>query len=328
MGWLRLLGKVSPVRKAMESWNRAKCEPVELFGLKFPNRVGLAAGFDKDAHCWQVMAALGYGFVEIGTVTALEQPGNPRPRIWRFPEQEALVNRMGFPNAGAEAIAARLAAAPGPRKRTLPLGINIGKSKVVPIDQAVDDYLSSYRALADHADYFAINVSSPNTPELRRLQEKDHLTALLGALIDADADRAKRLGKPRIPMLLKIAPDLTFRQIDDILAIVTELELSGIIATNTMVERPVSLADKVPAGGLSGRPLTRKSADIVDYIHRATSGKLPIIGVGGIMDERDAGAMVDSGASLIQVYSGMIYRGPFFARDLARALAWHNREWV
>lgn len=329
LAWLALLQRCGPLRKSMESWNSSRGEPLELFGLKFPNPIGLAAGFDKDAHCWQVMGALGFGFVEIGTITCQEQPGNPKPRIWRFPEQQALINRMGFPNAGAEAAAARLADAPPPRKRAFPLGINIGKSKVVPLDHAVEDYLGSYRALADYADYFAINVSSPNTPDLRRLQEKGHLTQLLTTLLDADAERAKRLGKPRIPMLLKIAPDLTYRQIDEILSIATELELSGLIATNTLVERPAGFTgDKIPAGGLSGRPLSRKATDVVDYIYRSTDGKLPIIGVGGIMDERDAGAMFDAGASLIQIYTGMIYRGPFFARDLARAVSWRTREWV
>lgn len=327
-GWLSLLGRCGTLRKAMESYNATRCEPVELFGLKFPNPVGLAAGFDKDAELWQVMGALGFGFVEIGTITFQEQPGNPKPRIHRFPEQRAVINSMGFPNKGAEAAAARLAKGPGSRKRAYPLGINIGKSKVVPLDQAVEDYLASYRELADHADYFAINVSSPNTPELRRLQEKGQLTQLLGSLLEADADRAKRLGKPRIPMLLKIAPDLNYRQIDEILTIATELELSGIIATNTLVERPAGFPEKAPAGGLSGSPLTRRSTDIVDYIYRSTKGKLPIVGVGGIMNERDAGAMFDAGASLIQIYTGMIYRGPFFARDLARAVSWRTREWV
>ncbi|MGE9296564.1 MAG: quinone-dependent dihydroorotate dehydrogenase [Puniceicoccales bacterium] len=329
LGWLKMLSGMGPALALMEKYNRpSRGAPIELFGLTFPNAVGLAAGFDKNAQCWQAMAALGFGHVEIGTVTAQEQPGNQKPRVFRLPEHEAVINRMGFPNEGAEAVAKRLANGPSARKRRIPLGINIGKSRVTSIDQAVDDYLASYNLLADHADYFAINVSSPNTPDLRQLQQKNYLTGLVGAVIEADRDRARKLGKERIPILVKIAPDLTFRELDDVIESSLEAGANGIIATNTLVERPFDLGDKDETGGLSGRPIHQRSIKIVNYIHRSVGAKLPIIGVGGIVDERSAGDFFDAGAQLIQVYTGMIYRGPFFAKELAQALSWQAEEWV
>ncbi|WP_309382418.1 quinone-dependent dihydroorotate dehydrogenase [Cerasicoccus frondis] len=329
IGWLRMLSGMGPALRIMEKYNRpAYSEPLELFGLTFPNPVGLAAGFDKNAHCWQAMAALGFGHVEIGTVTKLEQPGNQKPRIFRFPEHEALINRMGFPNDGAEAVAKRLSKAPSSRKRRIPLGINIGKSRVTPIDQAVGDYLGSYEKLADYADYFAINVSSPNTQDLRQLQQRHLLSDLVGSVIEADRERARKLGKSRIPILVKIAPDLTYREIDDILASALEVGADGLIATNTLIERPVDLGSKDETGGLSGNPIHQRSVNIVNYMYRSVGDKLPIIGVGGIHDERSAGDFFDAGAKMIQVYTGMIYRGPFFAKDLAQALSWRTRDWV
>lgn len=326
---LRLLGRIKPLVRLMAKYNQAnQGVPISLFGLKFPNAVGLAAGFDKNALCWDVMEALGFGHVEIGTVTLHEQPGNPRPRIFRYPAEEAVINRMGFPNDGAEKIAKRLSKSGDPRRRRFPLGINIGKSRVASLEQAVDDYLGSYQLLADYADYFAINVSSPNTPELRKLQQSDHLRTLLGALQKADQERSRKLGKPRIPMLVKIAPDLTFYQIDEILEIVEELGYAGVIATNTTIDRPGVFANISETGGLSGRPLLSKTSVIINYIHRATCGKVPIIGVGGIVDERSAGVIMDAGASLVQVYTGMVFRGPFFARDVARALRWRQMDWI
>ncbi len=326
---LRLLGRVKPLVHSMAGFNQGNPGvPISLFGLKFPNAIGLAAGFDKNAHCWEVMDALGFGHVEIGTVTLHEQPGNPRPRIFRYPAEEAVINRMGFPNDGAEAIAKRLSRATDPRRRRCPLGINIGKSRVTSLEQAVDDYLGSFHLLADYADYFAINVSSPNTPELRKLQQSDHLRILLGALQKADQERSRKLGKPRIPMLVKIAPDLTFHQIDEILGIVQELGYAGVIATNTTIERSGGFAEISETGGLSGKPLLDKASGIIKYIHLATGGKVPIIGVGGVVDERSAGILMDAGASLVQVYTGMIFRGPFFAKTLARALHWRQMDWV
>jgi len=329
MGWLHMLSGMGPALRIMERYNKpTKGEPFELFGLTFPNPVGLAAGFDKNAMCWQAMAALGFGHVEIGTVTKEGQPGNQKPRVFRYPQHEALINRMGFPNEGADAVAKRLAKGPSSRKRRIPLGINIGKSRVTSIDHAVEDYLYSYDKLADFADYFAINVSSPNTPDLRKLQERGYLTELVGAVIAADRERARKLGKERIPVLVKIAPDLTFREIDDVLASALDVGADGLIATNTLLERPVDLGDKDETGGLSGAPIHRRAVNIVNYIYRSVGDQLPIIGVGGIVDERTAGAFFDAGAKMIQIYTGMVYRGPFFAKDLAQCFGWRTEDWV
>lgn len=326
---LRMLGYFPPLCRIMEACNQVRgANPVELFGLEFPNMVGLAAGFDKNGECMRALSAFGFGHLEIGTVTGQKQPGNQRPRLFRYPEQEAIINRMGFNNDGAESVAARLAKYPLPEKRKIPIGINIGKTKVVPLDQAVQDYSESFSLLADYADYFAINVSSPNTPELRKLQGKDYLPDLLGSLMKINRERARKLGNNPIPILLKIAPDLTFSEIDVIVETLLDQELDGLIATNTTIQRPGALEHVDEAGGLSGKPLAARSLEIVNYIHRSTEGKLPIIGVGGIDDSVSAGRMVDAGASLVQLYSSLVYRGPFVAREVARALAWRHSDWI
>ncbi len=324
---LALLGRVRPACAALERLNRlapALHRPVECFGLKFPNAVGLAAGFDKNGHAWPGAAALGFGHVEIGTVTFHAQPGNPRPRAFRYPTEEAVINRMGFNNDGAAALATRLAKLPGPGQRSIPLGINLGKSKVTPLDQAMADYLGSFRLLADHADYIVVNVSSPNTPGLRELQDAAWLTPLLAVLVAENGARVAA-GQAHRPLLLKIAPDLSFLQIDAVLQVIADLKLDGIIATNTTLARPGALASVNEAGGLSGAPVRRRSTEIINYISRATDGRLPIIGVGGIMDEVAAGEKLDAGATLVQLYTGLIYRGPFFAAEVARALAQRQR---
>ena len=323
MDAMTLLGKVGPVCRVMERWAQldpAAVRPIEAFGLQFPNAVGLAAGFDKNARGWPAAAALGFGHVEIGTVTALQQPGNPKPRVFRYPKEEAVINRMGFNNDGAEAVAARLAAQPGPGQRRIPLGINLGKSKAAPLDRAVTDYLTSFTKLADYADYLVLNVSSPNTPDLRKLQDEDRLRELLGVITTANRERFAQLGKKRKPVLLKIAPDLSFAQIDAVLGTIAHFGLDGIIATNTTLARPGVFASVGEAGGLSGCPVRSRSTEIIRYIARTTGGRLPIIGVGGIMDPVSAAEKMDAGALLVQVYTGLIYRGPFFARDPARAL--------
>jgi dihydroorotate dehydrogenase len=321
------LGALTPVCRALEAWTRlpAGTRAVEAFGLKFPNAVGLAAGFDKQARAWPAAAALGFGHVEIGTVTALAQPGNPKPRMFRYPREEAVINRMGFNNDGAAAVAARLARQPGPGARRIPLGINLGKSKATEIDRAAADYLTSFGLLADHADYLVLNVSSPNTPGLRQLQDEARLRELLSAITQANRERAEKPGKRRVPVLLKIAPDLTWPQIDAALGVIAEYGLDGIIATNTTLARPGYFATVTEAGGLSGAPLRRRSTEIINYIARTTGGRLPIIGVGGIMDAAGAGEKLDAGATLVQVYTGMVYRGPFFAAELARALRERQR---
>lgn len=294
--------------------------PVRAFGLTFPNAVGLAAGFDKNAEAWPAAAALGFGHIEVGTITAQAQPGNPKPRVFRYPDYEAVINRMGFNNAGAEAVAARLAKQPAPGARRIPVGINLGKSKVTPIEDATADYLASFARLADFADYVVLNVSSPNTPNLRQLQDESRLRELLSAVTTANHARAGG-GNRRVPLLLKIAPDLTWPQIDAVLGVIAEFGLDGIIATNTTLARPGFFASVNEAGGLSGGPLRHRSTEIVNYISRATHGRLPIIGVGGIVDPTSAGEKIDAGATLVQIYTGMIYRGPFFAAEIARALA-------
>lgn len=325
---LARLGRVRPLCALMEQWAQldpAAHRPIECFGLKFPNAVGLAAGFDKNGEAWPAAAALGFGHVEIGTVTLHAQPGNPKPRLFRFPSEEAVINRMGFNNEGAAALAERLMRQPGPGQRRIPLGVNLGKTKVTPLEQATEDYLGSFRLLAAHSDYVAINVSSPNTPGLRELQDASWLKPLLAALVAENKTRVLA-GKPRRPLLLKIAPDLSFPQIDAALEVIADLGLDGIIATNTTLARPGFFATVNEAGGLSGKPLRRRATEIINYIARATRGKLPIIGVGGIYDEETAAEKMDAGATLVQIYTGMIYRGPFFARDLARSMA-ARRQW-
>lgn len=325
---LTLLGRIRPLCAALERFSQLDARrhpPIECFGLKFPNAVGLGAGFDKHGEAWPAAAALGFGHVEIGTVTLHAQDGNPKPRVFRFPAQEAVINRMGFNNHGAAALAARLAKLPGPGQRRIPLGVNLGKTKLTPIEQATGDYLGSFRLLADHADYIAINVSSPNTPGLRELQDAAWLKPLLAALVDENKARVTA-GKPRRPLLLKIAPDLSYPQIDAVLQVIADLGLDGIIATNTTLARLGFFATVEQAGGLSGKPLTRRATEIINYISRATNGRLPIIGVGGIHDEISAAEKMDAGATLVQIYTGMIYRGPFFARDLAHALSVRHRH--
>ncbi|MBL9206634.1 MAG: quinone-dependent dihydroorotate dehydrogenase [Opitutaceae bacterium] len=322
MEWM---GAFAPARWVLEKINGlddGRYAAVSLFGLKFPNRVGLAAGFDKNGTAWPAAAALGFGHVEIGTVTALAQPGNPRPRMFRYPSEMAVINRMGFNNAGAAQMAKVLARLPGVGQRKIPLGINLGKSKITPLEKATEDYLASYRLLATYADYLVLNVSSPNTPDLRKLQDEERLRELLGAI---QGERMKSTGGKatagrRVPVLLKIAPDLSWVQIDAVLSAVDEFGLDGIIATNTTLARPGFFAGINEAGGLSGAPLRRRSTEIVRYLALRTQGRLPLIAAGGITDLESAGEKMDAGASLVQIYSGMIYRGPWFAAALARAL--------
>ncbi len=302
--------------------------PIELFGLKFPNAVGLAAGLDKNAQFWRASAAMGFGHVEVGTVTLKPQPGNPRPRLFRFPAEEALINRMGFNNEGAEAVAARLKSAGAHRFRPIPLGINIGKSKSADLSKTAEDYLASFHHLADYADYFAINVSSPNTPALRQLQGHKYLPGLLQAISQANLNRAQKLGLKPIPLLVKIAPDLNYEEIDSILSDVLELDYDGIIASNTTVERPGAFSRVNEPGGLSGKPLHHRAVQIIQYIHNATNGRLPIIGVGGVSDVESAGRMADAGASLVQIYSGLIFKGPYLPSQISRALAPRHENWV
>ncbi len=289
----------------------------EVFGLKFRNPVGLAAGLDKNAVLTDELASLGFGFVEIGTVTPRPQPGNPTPRLFRLPQDEALLNRMGFNNDGAAAVAARLRAR---HNRQLIIGGNIGKNKDTPNEQAGDDYVATFEALAEVVDYFVVNVSSPNTPGLRELQDKKPLISLLQQVQARNQARSQ----PR-PLLLKIAPDLTDAQLDDILEIARETQLSGLVATNTTISRaglttPAGQVAGYGAGGLSGRPLRARATEVIAYLHRRSQGALPIIGAGGIHSAADALEKITAGATLVQLYTGFVYEGPALIKQINQAI--------
>ena len=291
----------------------------DLWGIRFPNPVGLAAGYDKNAELPLVWSRLGFGFAELGTLTAHAQPGNPRPRIFRLPRHGALINRLGFNNAGADAAAARLAPLLS-TPRPVPLGFNLGKSRTSQIEAAADDYCRSCAAVFPFADYLVVNVSSPNTPELRILQEPDRLARLLDALLTRIRGLARAANTAPTPLLIKIAPDLTDSQITEIARLARDVGVAGLIATNTTVERPGLESASHEAGGLSGRPLAARATEVVRLAYRASEGKLPIIGVGGIFSAEDAYERIRAGASLIQIYTGMVYEGPFLARRIVRGL--------
>jgi dihydroorotate dehydrogenase len=290
-----------------------------VWGIEFPNPVGLAAGFDKAGDSFNALGALGFGFVEIGTVTAEPQPGNPPPRLFRLPEDGALLNRMGFNNPGAVAVAARLAGQP----REVILGVNIGKSKIAPLERSTEDYLRSLDLLIPFARYLVVNVSSPNTPGLRSLQDAEPLRELLGAVVRRARERAVD-GIP-VPVLVKIAPDLTDQQIEEAVGIAVEQRVSGIVAVNTTISRDglrtgADVLAQLGAGGISGAPLLKRAQEVVSRIYRDTAGRLPIIGVGGIRSDADAWERIRAGASLVQLYSGFVYEGPGLVRKLNRGL--------
>ena len=300
--------------------------PVKAFGLSFPNPVGLAAGMDKHAVAVPAWPSLGFGFVELGGVTWHPQPGNPRPRMFRAIPDRALVNRMGFNNPGAEAMAETLAMwREKGRWPNHPVGVNLGKSKKTLLADAAEDYGNSFRALRRHADFFVVNVSSPNTPNLRKLQDRAALDDILIALQEINATGAGKAKIPKRPILVKVAPDLSFDALDEILELTGPRELSGIVATNTTITRPEtgsSAARRIygQTGGLSGAPLRERSTEIIRHIHRQTDGALPIIGVGGIFTAADAWEKIKAGACLVQVYTGMVYEGPAIARDIVEGL--------
>ena len=285
----------------------------EVFGLRFPNPVGLAAGFDKDAKLYHELANFGFGFIEIGTVTPKPQGGNPKPRLFRLKQDKGIINRMGFNNEGVVAAAKRLK-----KNKGVLIGGNIGKNKTTPNDQAQDDYLICFDALFDVVDYFVVNVSSPNTPNLRDLQEKEPLTKLLNVLQKRNSDKASRK-----PILLKIAPDLSNSQLDDIIDIVADTQIDGVIATNTTLSRAglkssTELTEQ--AGGLSGKPLTKRSTEVISYLHTQSKAAFPIIGVGGIHTPADVQEKLAAGASLVQLYTGFVYEGPAVVKRMNRAI--------
>ena len=287
-----------------------------VFGIEFPNPVGLAAGYDKNALGLELWPALGFGFVEIGSVTSRAQPGTEPPRLFRRVDQRALINRMGFNNDGAEAIAARIP----PPPHHIPIGVNVGKNRDVDLARAGESYADTLHKLHDRADFFIINVSSPNTPGLRKLQDKEMLDELLTEISGGrGSSRAAHFpnGSPsrQVPMLIKIAPDLTFDQIDDVVTLVQKHGIAGIVATNTTIDHPTP-----PEGGLSGAPLRARATECVHHVCRQTQGKLPIIGVGGIFTAEDAYEKIRAGASLVEVWTGMIYEGPAIVRNINRGL--------
>lgn len=328
-GWIRFAARVPGVGRLIRRLlvPRDPVLRVRALGREFPGPFGLAAGFDKDALGPDALADLGFAFVEIGTVTGQAQPGNPQPRLFRLVADHALINRMGFNNLGATAAARRLAARRHPSATGGALvGVNIGKTKIVPEDDAASDYLLSTRALALSADYLVVNVSSPNTPGLRNLQAVSRLRPLLQAVrrtLDEVTDDA---GAPRVPLLVKIAPDLADRDIDDIADLALELGLDGMIATNTTVGRgglrtPSDEVEAIGAGGLSGVPLRARSLDVLARLYARVGDRVTLIGVGGIEDAEDAWAMIAAGATLVQGYSGFIYGGPLWPSRIHRGLA-------
>jgi len=322
---LRALSRVSRSKRAVAALgalHRAHPSPRTVFGVDFPSAVGLAAGMDKDGVALKAWPALGFGFVEVGTVTAHAQTGNPRPRLFRLRESESIINRMGFNNAGAAELASNLARI---GNIGVPLGISLGKSKVTPVESAVGDYLTSLRAVYQYADYIAVNVSSPNTPGLRQLQDKAPLDELLGSLTAEAGSLAwthRRDDNP-VPVLVKIAPDLPDEAIGELLEVCVDRGIAGVIATNTTLDRQgVTAAETVLAaevGGLSGRPLAERALEVVRFV--TTHCDLPVLGVGGISSAQDGLRMLDAGASLIQLYTGFIYSGPPLLSELNRAIA-------
>lgn len=316
---IQRVGDHSVARAAVAAVCRGRSNPVTVAGIEFPSLVGLAAGMDKDGVGVRVWGALGFGHVELGTVTAHPQPGSDRPRLFRLRDSQAVINRMGFNNAGAEALAARLAAAGvarGNRAVGIPLGISIGKTKLTPLAEAGEDYLSSLRRLAPYADYLAVNVSSPNTPGLRSLQDGAALRDLVTALVTETRTLAGE--QVPVPIFVKVAPDLTEAALEEVVRVCVEAGVQGLIATNTTLGRDgVAGADAwktAQSGGLSGAPLTRRAREVVRFLAART--ELPVIGVGGIMSRDDGTAMLDAGARLLQLYTGYIYGGPGLVRSL------------
>lgn len=316
---------------ATESFFGAPELPITVFGLRFPNPVGLAAGMDKTGEAVPIWPAMGFGHSELGAITFQPQPGNPAPRVFRIIPDEAIINRMGFNNEGAQAMATRLARwrASGLWPKH-PVGINLGKNKITPLEKAPEDYANVLRSLWSHADFFVVNVSSPNTPNLRQLQDKTALAEILTALAETQRDILKNAThqnpplQPK-PILVKVAPDLTFEALDEILALAQSQQVAGIVATNTTIARPPTPGEAhatlyAETGGLSGKPLRARSTEIVRHLYKQSQGSMPIIGVGGIFTAQDAWEKIAAGASLVQIYTGMVYEGPSAARLIVTGL--------
>ena len=312
---LRLAGAIPPVIWGLDRFFQAPARPAEAFGLKFKNPVGLAAGYDKDGLALRGLAALGFGHLEIGTVTPRPQPGNPKPRLFRLPEDQAIINRMGFSGMGAGFVARRVSSF-SRRPRSVVIGVNLGKNKDTPLEEAAQDYIVLLRQFMPLADYLTINISSPNTAGLRRLQGREMLEALLGAIArERDAIAVGRGGDA--PVLVKLAPDLSDAELEDAVGVILEAGMDGVIATNTTLSREALRSrHQAEAGGLSGKPLTRLSDAVLSKVVKQVAGKVPVVGVGGITCPEDAKRKLDLGATLVQVYTGMIYAGPALVKDI------------
>jgi dihydroorotate dehydrogenase len=310
---IRFVCKIPGFSSLLKSlyWVDDKRLEVEVFGLKFPNPIGLAAGFDKDAKLYNELSNFGFGFIEIGTLTPKPQEGNPKKRLFRLKKDKAIINRMGFNNGGVHEAVLRLK-----KNKNVLIGGNIGKNKNTPNQNATEDYLICFNELYDYVDYFAVNVSSPNTPNLRELQDKKPLTDLLNAL----QIQNQKTSKPK-PILLKIAPDLTNEQLLDIIDIVNITKISGVIATNTTISREnLQSENKTESGGLSGKPLTNRSTEVIRFLSEKSNKSFPIIGVGGIHSAEDAIEKLDAGASLVQLYTGFIYEGPALVKAINKKI--------
>lgn len=310
---IRFLSKIPFFSSICKSLYEVKDKRLErkVFGIKFPNPVGLAAGFDKNAVLYNELSNFGFGFIEIGTLTPVGQEGNPKKRLFRLKEDNAIINRMGFNNDGVDVAIEKLK-----RNKNVIIGGNIGKNKLTPNENAIDDYLICFEKLFDYVDYFVVNVSSPNTPNLRELQDKKPLTELLSTLENKNSKHTHKK-----PILLKIAPDLTDEQLLDIIEIVNETKIAGVIATNTTLSRESLQSDnKNETGGLSGKPLTKRSTEVIRFLSEKSNKSFPIIGVGGIHSPQDALEKLEAGASLVQLYTGFIYEGPKLVRDINKAI--------
>lgn len=321
IGGLSAAGRVPGAKSLMhglygaDKWTETA---TALWGIRFPNPVGLAAGLDKDGQAMAMFSAIGFGFVEVGTVTPKPQPGNEQPRLFRLPEDEALINRMGFNNEGAEALAKRLRKF---RNRPVPVMVNIGKNKVTPNDEAVGDYLSCLRTLYPWTDIFAVNISSPNTPDLRKLQHGEALQTLLASIVQEMGALEQKYNR-KCPILVKLAPDLTMGELEQSVEAIVASGVDGIIATNTTLRRDgLTHPHAAETGGLSGKPLTALSTEMIRRIYRMTEGKLPIVGCGGIFTAEDAYEKIRAGASLLQLYTSLIYKGPAINRNIVRGLS-------
>ena len=310
------IGVVSNIVKKLYQKKHKSLER-EVFGIKFPNPVGLAAGFDKDGKLISELSAFGFGFIEVGTVTPKPQEGNPKPRLFRLPNDQALINRMGFNNEGLDKLVGRLKR----RDRSIIVGGNIGKNKLTPNEEALSDYIKCFDSLFNYVDYFVVNVSSPNTPNLRALQDKEPLKAILSSL----QERNNKNSNANKPILLKIAPDLTNEQLDDIVEIVKETKIAGVIATNTTIDRSglktqKQDVEKIGQGGLSGVPVKKRSTEVIRYLNNRSNNSFPIIAVGGIFNADDAIEKLNAGASLVQVYTSFIYEGPSLVKNINKGL--------